>query len=138
MPSTTPPEAAGDAPAEQPYDPFAFPDDLVAAQKELHETYAALHRFQKELDWSAAPHEGFTDTERWRNTTRPATDGWTPEQTAEYERLWSKLRELTAYVAGHKHWELCPKDKAVEARQALKHVPGAALDPAPVGALEAV
>ncbi|KUM84327.1 hypothetical protein AQI88_41940 [Streptomyces cellostaticus] len=62
---------------------------------------------------------------------RTATDGWTPEQTAAYEGLWSKLRELTAYVAWHAHWERCPKEKAVEARQALKHAEGAVPDPAP-------
>ncbi|WP_051742320.1 hypothetical protein [Streptomyces xylophagus] len=134
MPSTTPPETT----AEKPYDPFAFPDDLTAAQKELHETYAALHRFQKELAWSSAPHAGFNDTDRWRNAARPATERWTPDQKTEYERLWSKLRELTACIAGHKHWENCPQEKAVEARQALKHAPGATPDPAPAGALEPV
>ncbi|MFI1700295.1 hypothetical protein ACH419_30535 [Streptomyces bobili] len=133
MPSTAPPS---NAPAEPTFDPLAFPDELVAAQKELHKTYTALHQFQKELAWSAVPHEGFNDTERWRNTARPATGGWTPEQTAEYERLWSKLRELTAFVTGHAHWERCPKEKAVEVRQALKHAPGAVPDSAPTEVLE--
>ncbi|MFC4463853.1 hypothetical protein ACFPH6_04590 [Streptomyces xiangluensis] len=99
-------------------------------------TYGERPRFQKELAWSIAPHEGFNDTERRRNTARPATEGWTPEQTAEYERLWSKLRELTAFVTGHAHWERCPKEKAVEARQALKHAPGATPEPASAEALE--
>ncbi|MEU3521058.1 hypothetical protein ABZ770_38360 [Streptomyces sp. NPDC006654] len=43
------------SPEETPFDPHAFPADLVAAQRELAEAYAALHTLQKRLPWSREP-----------------------------------------------------------------------------------
>ncbi|MEU1273466.1 hypothetical protein [Streptomyces sp. NPDC005799] len=49
--STTAPAPKDDRPAEQPFNPHTFPADLVEGQRELAETYAALHALQKRLPW---------------------------------------------------------------------------------------
>ncbi|MEU9355068.1 hypothetical protein AB0D65_29740 [Streptomyces griseoloalbus] len=120
------------APDPAPFDPHAFPTDLVAAQRQAAELYAALHAHQATLPWSREPHEGWPDeTERGRERPgRPASPGWTAEQAAEFDRLMEELRTVTAVVQSHKWWERCAAEgikgaDMVAARQALKHAKGA-------------
>jgi hypothetical protein len=43
---------------DDPFDPKAIPGDLVAAQRKVHELYAALHTHQKKLPWAREAHPG--------------------------------------------------------------------------------
>ncbi|MCG8971818.1 hypothetical protein [Streptomyces sp. CL12-4] len=120
------------APDSAPFDPHAFPADLVAAQRQAAELYAALHAHQETLPWSREPHPGWPDeTERGRERPgRPASPGWTDEQAAEFDRLLAELRAAAAAVQGHPWWERCEQEgikgaDMVAARQALKHAEGA-------------
>lgn len=119
-----------DAPADAPeFDPLDFPSDLVKAQREAVEAREELRRFAATLPWSREPHEGWEAPEqtggmRGFSSARPATQGWTEEQTAEYERLWEECRKKSAKVYAHAHWGKCGS-RAYEARQALKRKPEA-------------
>ncbi|MFH8737641.1 hypothetical protein [Streptomyces sp. NPDC017964] len=120
-----------DAPDDAPFDPYAFPPDLINAQRAAVEAYQALHDYQAKLEWSREPHEGWEEEQpahggalRGYHSSRPATDGWTAEQSAEYDRLWAELRRTATVVYAHKHWQRCGTDP-LAARQALKREPGA-------------
>ncbi|MFI8206649.1 hypothetical protein [Streptomyces sp. NPDC085937] len=120
------------APDPAPFDPHAFPDDLVAAQRTAAELYAALHALQARLPWSREPHEGWpAETERGRERPgRPASPGWSQEEAAEFDRLLERLRAATAAVQTHAWWERCDREgikgqALVAARMALKHAEGA-------------
>ncbi|MFF1600755.1 hypothetical protein ACFVYV_25155 [Streptomyces mirabilis] len=117
-------------PAEEtPFNPHAFPVDLVDAQRELAAAYAALHTLQKRLPWSREPHEGLPEvTVRGQKSPgRDPSPGWAPTDAAEFDGLMSRLRELAAFVQGHGHWKVCRDNGAdmVAARQALKRAPDA-------------
>ncbi|MBG7704852.1 hypothetical protein HCJ76_44025 [Streptomyces sp. MC1] len=119
---------------EQPFDPHAFPGDLVDAQRELAEAYAALHVLQKRLPWSREPHDGWPAEEEERGRKhrgRPQSPGWAPDDAKAFDGLMAQLRDLTAFVQTHGHWKDCQTHGAdlVAARQALKQAPGAV--PAP-------
>lgn len=120
------------APDPAPFDPHAYPADLVAAQRTAAELYAALHALQARLPWSREPHEGWpAETERGRERpARPASPGWSPEDAAEFDRLLEELRAATATVQCHPWWERCKAEgiegpNMVKARQNLKHAEGA-------------
>ncbi|CAM5237677.1 hypothetical protein [Streptomyces griseomycini] len=126
-------------PAPAPFNPHAFPNDLVAAQRTAAELYAKLHALQARLPWSREPHDGWPEeTERGRqHPGRPATDGWPEDDAAEFDKLLEELRKATATVQCHGWWERCKKEGTtgadlVAARMALKHAPGAVPD-APAG-----
>ncbi|MFE6522280.1 hypothetical protein [Streptomyces sp. NPDC057794] len=120
------------APEPAPFDPHDFPADLIAAQHQAAELYAALHAHQAALPWSREPHPGWPEeTERGRERpARPASPGWSNKQAAKFDRLMAELREATAAVQTHPWWKRC-KDEGIEgpalvrARQALKHAEGA-------------
>ncbi|MEJ8632226.1 hypothetical protein [Streptomyces sp. MS2.AVA.5] len=111
------------------FDPLDFPRDLLDAQRHLTALYAQLHALQARLPWSREAHPGWEEeTERGRQRPgRPATDGWTADEAAEYDRLWEKLRTVAAVVDCHPHWIRCKEAGTGElaARQALKHADGA-------------
>lgn len=120
--------------ATDPSNPFNFPPDLIEAQKASAEAYETLHRYQATLPWSREPHEGWEapvpahgGALAGRQFSRPATQGWTAEQAAEYDRLWEACRTTSAAVFTHPHWETETVSGApqFEARQALKRMPGA-------------
>ena len=130
-----------DATDTDPSNPFGFPPDLVEAQKASAEAFEALHRYQATLPWSREPHEGWEAPAPahggalvGRQFSRPASPGWTPEQTAEYDRLWEACRTTSAAVSTHPHWETEAVSGAAqfEARQALKRMPDALPEVAPV------
>ncbi|MGW4087040.1 hypothetical protein ACWEGS_28810 [Streptomyces sp. NPDC004822] len=120
------------APDPAPFDPHAFPDDLVAAQRTAAELYARLHALQARLPWSREPHDGWpAEPERGRERPgRPATPGWSETDAAEFDRLREELRAATAVVQTHGWWERCKQEGVqgaarVAARMALKHAEGA-------------
>ncbi|GGX67061.1 hypothetical protein [Streptomyces minutiscleroticus] len=115
---------------DAPFDPFDFPADLIAAQREAAELHAELHRFQATLPWSREPHEGWEAPEQnggpqGRRSARPATEGWTEEQAETYDTLWKRWRDKSTEVHMHAHWKRCTGAVAYEARQALKRLPEA-------------
>ncbi|MGW7090024.1 hypothetical protein ACWGH2_41945 [Streptomyces sp. NPDC054871] len=92
--------------------PFNFPAKLIEAQQAAAEAFAELHRYQATLAWSREPHEGWEADKPAHGgvmhgfvSSRPATEGWTEEQKAEYERLWEECREKSGIVHTHPHWE---------------------------------
>ncbi|QKZ20306.1 hypothetical protein [Streptomyces chartreusis] len=119
-----------------PFDPLAFPADLVKAQRALVAAYAALHAFTTApgLPWAVEPGGGWDDsgTGLWRETKRPGTDGWTDEQRSEHARLWAEVRRRAIEVSCAPHWEAvrahCSPQDVVEARQALKQAALKTLD----------
>ncbi|MER6109305.1 hypothetical protein [Streptomyces hirsutus] len=118
-----------------PFDPHAFPDDLVAAQRRAAELHVALHRLQARLPWSREPHKGWPEqTERGKeHPGRPATEGWPAEDAVEFDRLLEDLRETTGIVQSHEWWGICDREGVkgaalVAARMALKRAPGAVPD----------
>ncbi|MEU6324656.1 hypothetical protein [Streptomyces sp. NPDC047009] len=120
-----------DAP-HRPFNALDFPADLRAAQRTAAELYAKLHAHQATLPWSREAHPGWPDdAERGRERPgRPETPGWTPEDAAQYDRLFGELRDATAAVLCHPWWERCKAQGVdgpdlVAARQALKHAEGA-------------
>ncbi|MFE6133711.1 hypothetical protein ACFQ6Q_36450 [Streptomyces sp. NPDC056437] len=112
------------------FDRHDFPQDLLDAQRHLTALYAQLHAPQARLPWSREAHPGWEEEkERGRQRPgRPATDGWTADEAAEYDRLWAELRTAAAVVDCHPHWGRCREAGTGElaARQALKHADGAA------------
>jgi len=122
-----------------PSNPFGFPPGLVEAQKASAEAFEALHRYQATLPWSREPHVGWeTPTPAHGGalagfqSSRPASPGWTAGQAAEYDRLWEACRTTSVAVSTHPHWETVSGAAQFEARQALKRVPGALPNVAPV------
>ncbi|MER7057630.1 hypothetical protein [Streptomyces sp. NPDC000351] len=101
-----------------PFDPHAFPADLVAAQRQATELYAALRTHQATLPWSREPHDGWPEeTERGRaHPGRPASPGWSDAQANEFDRLLDELRTATAQVQCHPWWERCAAERAPKAR----------------------
>ncbi|MGW2496200.1 hypothetical protein ACWCV2_17080 [Streptomyces pseudogriseolus] len=127
---STAPRPAETAPA--PFDPHAYPADLVAAQRRAAELYAALHALQARLPWSREPHPGWPEsTERGREAPgRESSPGWPADAAAEYDQLLEDLRDATATVQCHPWWERCKAEgiegpAMVKARQKLKHAEGA-------------
>ncbi|MFE9679770.1 hypothetical protein ACFYO5_37690 [Streptomyces sp. NPDC006259] len=127
------------APEPDPFDPQNFPADLIAAQRQVADLYAALRAHQATLPWSREPHPGWQDeTERGRERCgRPASPGWTPDEATEFDRLMEELRAATALVQCHTWWARCEREgikgaNMVAARQALKHAKGAVPEGAPL------
>ncbi|MGV9509367.1 hypothetical protein ACWDQZ_27580 [Streptomyces tendae] len=129
---STPAPAPAPEDSSAPFDPHAFPSDLVAAQRQAAELYAALHAYQETLPWSREPHPGWPDeTERGRTRSgRPESPGWSDEQAARFDKFLEDLRKATELVQGHRWWKRCTEEgikgaDMVAARQALKHAEGA-------------
>ncbi|MFB8120573.1 hypothetical protein ACFC51_32505 [Streptomyces sp. NPDC055962] len=118
-----------------PFDPHDFPADLVAAQRDTVILAAELEAHAATLPWSREPHPGWPKVEeRGReHEGRPESPGWTPEETAEYDRLRTALLEAATTVYGHPWWARCAQEGVkgpdmVKARQALRYAPGAVPD----------
>ncbi|MCX4920055.1 hypothetical protein [Streptomyces sp. NBC_00687] len=127
---TTPAPKENAAPADAPFDPLAFPKDLLDAQLREATLYAELHALQTKLPWSREPHEGWPDDKERKRAGRPATEGWSEEEAAAYDELWVDLRKATAVVQGHAWWDRCESEgikggALVAARMTLKHADGA-------------
>lgn len=115
---------------EQQYDScvaekYVFPDELREAQRRLHEAQAAYARHCATLPWSAVPAEGWKAGEQQFSGYRrevPATEGYTPEQRVEDERLRALVLELSLKVMCHLFWSTFRAEDRVDARQALKQI----------------
>ncbi|MEV0090481.1 hypothetical protein [Streptomyces sp. NPDC050738] len=103
---------------------FAFPDDLSAAQLDLHKAQAEHQAFALTLPLGAEPLDEVDDKSHWyrRNHPRPASPGYTPEQATELARLRALVLELATKVVTHPYWETVEAGSRVDARTALKHV----------------
>lgn len=97
-----------------------FPADLVAAQRELTQTRDQHVQLCAGLPWSAEPHPGWDDTAAG-GTRREPSDGYTPEDAAELQRLHERLRELAAIVTTHAFWSTLEGPDRIKARTALKY-----------------
>ncbi|MFN1193310.1 hypothetical protein ACK03K_34165 [[Kitasatospora] papulosa] len=123
------------APEPAPFDPHAFPADLIAAHHDATRLRAELEAYAATLPWSREPHPGWKDVKEGVRARkgRPASPGWTPEQTTEHERLKAALLDATQTVYAHPWWTRCAQEGVtgpaiVDARQALKRAPGAVPD----------
>ncbi|MFE2534936.1 hypothetical protein [Streptomyces sp. NPDC059371] len=117
-------------PADAPFDPLAFPKDLLDAQRREATLYAELHAHQAPLPWSREPHEGWAGDPDQKRRGRPSTDGWSKDQADTYDKLWEDLRKATAAVQSHTWWDRCESEgikgaALVAARMALTHADGA-------------
>ncbi|MGW7620749.1 hypothetical protein ACWGLG_33930 [Streptomyces antimycoticus] len=100
---------------------YAFPEDLLTAQEDLHQVVHTLKALYDRLPWSVESHPGFHDPEHWRPRQRPATDGWTEEDQAEVHRLRARQQELSITVATHPFWAKLQGLDRITARMMLKH-----------------
>ncbi|MFD9040895.1 hypothetical protein [Streptomyces bottropensis] len=106
-----------------------FPTDLLDARRELHAIHAELHSMQADRPWSVEPNDGWDDSAKWYPSVRPATDGWSAEDTAAYTALQERARELSAFVITHKFWGQVAAAELADARSKLIH----STQPAPAG-----
>lgn len=106
---------------------FNFPTDLFNARRELHEIHAELRTIQAGRPWSVEPNEGWDDSAKWYPSVRPATEGWSAEDTAAYTALQERARELSAFVITHGFWGEVAAAERADARSKLIH----ATQPAP-------
>ncbi|MGW6570425.1 hypothetical protein [Streptomyces sp. NPDC054975] len=109
-----------------------FPNDLIEAQRDLHQARAEYAALCRTLPWSVEPMPG------WPGEVHPHTGvvtggredspGWTEEQQAEHARLLALVRDLSITVSAHPYWQTQEGGEGVvEARMALKHHPDAVL-----------
>ncbi|WP_225626491.1 hypothetical protein [Streptomyces werraensis] len=121
------------APDSTPFDPHAFPADLVATQRQA----AELRRPPRPPTRPPSPDPARHTTAGPKNRSgarkhpgRPASPGWAEAKAAEFDRLLPELRTTTAQVQCHLWWKRCAgegiKGEAmVAARQALRYAEGA-------------
>ncbi|MFE9674685.1 hypothetical protein ACFYO5_11295 [Streptomyces sp. NPDC006259] len=61
-----------------------------------------------------------THENAWRQSSRPASPGWDPQDAAEIARLRAREAELATAIVTHAYWsEFAPAD-VLAARDALK------------------
>lgn len=78
-----------------------FPEDLAKAQLALHRARTELAALYARLPPHAVPTPAWTDR---RGVRRPASPGWSGDQTAVVDALWERQRELAAFIHGHPFW----------------------------------
>nr|AHE38837.1 Hypothetical protein pFRL3_60c [Streptomyces sp. FR1] len=100
---------------------FDFPKDLLDARRALHDIHAELRTMQADRPWSVEPNDGWDDSAKWYPSVRPATEGWSAEDTAAYTALQERARELSAFVITHKFWGEVAAAERAEARSKLIH-----------------
>ncbi|GHF46152.1 hypothetical protein [Streptomyces morookaense] len=103
---------------------FPFPDELRAAQRELHQVRAELTALLRQLPWSVEAHDGYTRPEgHWYPVQHPPTSSWTEEQQQTVSALRERERNLAADIVCHPHWAAyASTGRTVAARSALKHI----------------
>lgn len=101
---------------------FEFPNDLLAAQEELHQVRARLLALYERLPWSVEPASGFKDHDLWRPRERPDSPGWSEDERAEVAGLRKRERELAETVSTHAYWATLEGPQVPAGRMALKHV----------------
>ncbi|MER5973306.1 hypothetical protein ABT112_26870 [Streptomyces sp. NPDC002055] len=104
---------------------FAFPDDLVAAQRELDAVRADLARAVATLPWSVEPAPGFRQSKAdgyWSNRELPDSPGWGKENEELVAGLRRRQVALAETVVTHPFWNTLSGPDRVAARTALKHL----------------
>ncbi|MEU8883848.1 hypothetical protein [Streptomyces hydrogenans] len=108
---------------------YAFPDDLMKAQAELHRAHAEYRALCQSLPWSVEPLPGWPGqkhphTDEATTGGRPDSPGYTPEQVTAEAQLWARIRELSVEVSTHSYWATLERGAGlVDARAALKSHP---------------
>ncbi|MFD9503284.1 hypothetical protein [Streptomyces sp. NPDC060035] len=100
---------------------YGFPDDLRAAQLDLHRTRAEYAARCQAMPWSAIPEPGRTSEKHVpgdRGVSLPDSPGCTAGQAAEVQRLRRRLIDLSVTVSTHPYWATSTTD-VVDARMAL-------------------
>ncbi len=102
---------------------YDFPDDLRAAQLELHRAQAEYRALCRRLPWSVTPEPGWTSEKQMlndRTVSFPDSPGYTAQELALVRELRRRLLALSVTVSTHPYWtEL--RTGVVDARMALKH-----------------
>ncbi|MGW3491923.1 hypothetical protein [Streptomyces sp. NPDC001054] len=113
-----------------------FPDDLLAAQRDLTAVRATLSARLAALPPSALPMPAWERPDGyWAGArTHPASPGWSEEERQEVAALRGRERELAAAIVTHELWASLPAEERMRARDALKHAHEA---PAAAGAARA-
>ncbi|MFJ8510804.1 hypothetical protein [Streptomyces avermitilis] len=101
---------------------YDFPQDLTDAQDELRQVRADLQWVYQRVPWSAEPLDAWeTHESARRESSRPASPGWGPQDAAEIAWLRAREVELATVIVTHAYWSrLAPAD-VLAARDALKH-----------------
>ncbi|POX36699.1 hypothetical protein C3486_32345 [Streptomyces sp. Ru73] len=102
---------------------YDFPEDLIAAQLEMHRTRAAYRALCETLPWSVVPLPGYERPEGHHYPfRREDSPGYTEEQAEQEARLRARMRELSIQIGTHPFWDTLSGPDVVAARSALKHV----------------
>ncbi|MGP4001380.1 hypothetical protein [Streptomyces sp. 8N706] len=115
---------------------YAFPDDLVAAQHELHQVRAELTALLAKLPWSLTPEAGFRDTKEdgyWHTRERSDSPGWSQEEQDQVDALRRRQLAFAEAVVTHDFWTTLSGPDRVAARSAIKHLPDDAATGRPAG-----
>ncbi|WSM44807.1 hypothetical protein OIE78_35155 (plasmid) [Streptomyces cellulosae] len=101
-----------------------FPEDLLKARRELHEVHGQLHTMQAARPWSVEPSDGWDDSDsgRWYPSVKPATEGWSSEDTEAYAALLERARDLSTFVITHTFWSTIAAEERSDARSKLIQV----------------
>ncbi|MDX3528216.1 hypothetical protein P1P75_17670 [Streptomyces sp. ID05-39B] len=101
---------------------YDFPQDLTDAQDELRQVRADLQTVYRRVPWSAEPLDAWeTHENAWRQSSRPASPGWDPQDAAEIARLRARELELAGTIVTHAFWSEFTAADVLAARTALKH-----------------
>ncbi|MDW8805932.1 hypothetical protein P1P68_14340 [Streptomyces scabiei] len=101
---------------------YDFPQDLTDAQDELRRVRADLQTVYRRVPWSAEPLDAWeTHENAWRQSSRPASPGWDPQDAAEIARLRAREVELATAIVTHVYWSQFAPADVLAARDALKH-----------------
>ena len=102
-------------------DTFDFPQDLLDAQRELHQVRAELAALYERLPWSVDPITGLGE-DYWRSTAcaSPTLPARPTRKGSRSLQLRARQLELTSPSCSPPFWASCPGD-VVKARSALKH-----------------
>ncbi|WP_031192177.1 MULTISPECIES: hypothetical protein [Streptomyces] len=104
---------------------YPFPDDLIAAQRDLQQATADLNALYERLPHSPEPTEAFHDSREtgyWRERQRDASPGWTDDEKAEEVKLRDRRLELADAIVTHDFWSTLAEADRPKARSALKHI----------------
>ncbi|MFI9028848.1 hypothetical protein [Streptomyces sp. NPDC053560] len=102
---------------------YDFPEDLIAAQLEMHQARAEYRALCATLPWSATPQPGYERPEGyWYPFRREDSPGYTEEQAEREEQLRARMLELSIQIGTHPYWGTLSGGDVVAARSALKHV----------------
>ena len=80
-------------------DTFDFPQDLLDAQRELHQVQAEMHALYERLPWSAVPMAGYGE-DFWLPRLRTDSPGYTDEEKAQGDVVQTRSAAPPVSVTG--------------------------------------